>query len=146
MTSRYCADMWGRRPDLKKQPYSSLLREIQGIVTVRGRKELRVLLIGDCIFLDVRGFLTPLLLEDGIVVQPTFITSKNPAEQRNELRRMAGQRFDVIFYSPFTYEFSLEFAKLHNCRHSLIGRGRITALASAVMDDVDRNLELLVAL
>ena len=27
---------------------------------------------------------------------------------------MVGRRFDVIFYSPFTYEFSLDFTELHN--------------------------------
>ena len=85
-----------------------LLREIQKVVTAHGRKELSILLIGDCVYLDVRGFLAPLSLEDGITFRPTFITSKNPIEQRNALRRMADQQqFNVIFYSPFTYEFAL---------------------------------------
>ena len=54
--------------------------------------------------------------------------SKNPVEQRNALRLLADQRFDLIFYSPFTYEFSLEFAGLHNWRCSLAGRSRIDRL------------------
>ena len=97
----------------------SLLREIQAIVTVGGRKELSILLIGDCIYLDVRGFLASLALEDGITFQPTFIASKIPVEQRNALRAMVEKQFDLIFYSPFTYEFALELAGLNNWRRSL---------------------------
>ena len=65
----------------------SLLREVQGVVTHRGSKDLSVLLVGDCLYLDVRGFLAPLILEDDVTVQPTFIGTKNPVEQRNELKR-----------------------------------------------------------
>ena len=124
----------------------SLLRQVQEIVKSRGLKELKVLLIGDCVFLDIRGFLAPLALEDGISFWPTFLGNKNPVEQRNALRRLADQRFDLIFYSPFTYEFSLEFTGLHNWRRSLAGRGLIDRVVSAVMDDVEKNLDLLATL
>jgi len=124
----------------------ALLRQVQEIVKSRGRKELKVLLIGDCVYLDVRGFLAPLALDDGISFWPTFLASKNPVEQRNALRRLADQRFDLIFYSPFTYEFSPEFTGLHNWRRSLASRGRIDRVVSAVMDDVQKNLDLLATL
>ena len=39
-------------------------------------KELKVLWIGDCVYLDVRGFLAPSALEDGISVWPTFIGAR----------------------------------------------------------------------
>ena len=124
----------------------SLLGEVQDVVIARGRKELDVLLFGDCLFLDVRGFLAPLALKDGISHRPSFIGTKNPVEQRNMLRRLSEQRFDLIFYSPFTYEFSLELAALHNWRRSLTNRYTIFATASAVMEDVERNLDLLTTL
>ena len=76
-------------------------------------------------------------------MSPTFVGTKNPIEQRTMLRGLAERRFDLIFYSPFTYEFSLEFAALHNWRRSLAGRDAVRATAAAVMEDVERNLELL---
>jgi FkbH-like protein len=124
----------------------SLLRDVQNVVTHRGSKEVNVLLVGDCLYLDVRGFLAPLVLEDGVTVRPTFIATKNPVEQRNELRRLAKERFDLIFYSPFTYEFSLELAALHNWRTLLTSRGAIGQVVSTAVDEFDRNIELLTAL
>ena len=124
----------------------SLLLEVSEIVTQRGRKELQVLFFGDCLYLDVRGFLAPLALEDGFSHRPKFVASKNPAEQRNILRRMTDQRFDLIFYSPFTYEYSPQLATLHNWRQSLARRGTIRRTVSAVMDDVEQNLDVLAAL
>ena len=116
---------------------------MQRIVTDSGRKELNVLLIGDCLYLDVRGFLAPLALEDGFTIRPTFIGTKNPVEQRNELRRLATERFDLIFYSPFTYEYSLEFASLHNWRKALAGRDTIAQAVAPALQEFDRNIELL---
>jgi FkbH-like protein len=124
----------------------SFLRQIQDIVKSRGRKELKVLLIGDCIYLDVMGFLAPSALEDGISFRPTFIAGKNPIEQRNVLRQLANQQFDLICYSPFTYEFSPEFAGLHNWRSSRVGRECVNRVISVVMDDVEKNLDLLATL
>ena len=124
----------------------SLLREVQKVMTAQGQKELRVLLIGDCIYSDIIGFLAFLALEDGITFRPTYITSKNPVEQRNALRQMVGQRFDVIFYSPFTYEFSLDFTELHNWRRSLVSQRQISGIVTAVTGEVEQNLEVLSAL
>jgi FkbH-like protein len=124
----------------------SLLRDIQRVVTARGLKELNVLLIGDCIYLDIMGFLAPLVLEDGIGLRPTYITTRNPIEQRNVLRQMLARPFDVIFYSPFTYEFSTDFAALHDWRRSLVSQRRIDGRVSAAIDEVEQTLEVLEAL
>ena len=122
------------------------LRCVQGILIAQGRKEFEVLLIGDCLYLDVRGFLAPVALEDGITIHPTFVTSKNPIEQRNELRRLSNQRFDLIFYSPLTYEFSQEFTATHNWRNALAGKAWIDRVVGTAMEDIEKNLDLLGAL
>lgn len=124
----------------------SLLREVQRVVTHRGCKDLRVLLIGDCLYLDVRGFLAPLVLEDDVTIHPVFIGTKNPVEQRNELRRLAENQFDLIFYSPITYEFSLEIAAFHNWRKSFASPTTLRKTVSAALKEFDRNIEVLTAL
>ena len=124
----------------------SFLRDVQCVVTHRGCKELSVLLIGDCLYLDVRGFLASLVLEDGVTIQPTFVGTKNPAEQRSELKRLADKQFDLIFYSPFTYEFSLEIASFHNWRKAFASRACIQRTVSAAVKVFDRNIDMLTAL
>ncbi len=124
----------------------SLLRDVQGLVLAEGRKHLKVLWIGDCLFLDVRGFLAALALQDGLTFEPTFVGTKNPAEQREELRRLAGQRFDLVFYSPFTYEFSAEIAAFGRLRRSMMGRREIERIVSGEMRHFEGMLEALATL
>jgi FkbH-like protein len=124
----------------------ALLGDIHPIVTAHGRKELKILFLGDCLFLDVRGFVAPLTLQEGVSHAPTFVGTKNAIEQRTTLRGLADRRFDLIFYSPFTYEFSLEFTALHNWRRSLASSDVVRAVSATVMADVERNLDLLTSL
>jgi len=124
----------------------SSLGEIGAILTCSGRKELKALMIGDCLHIYVRGFLTPLALEDGISFEPMFLATKNPVEQRNELRRLAGERFDLVFYSPFTHVFSPEVAAFNRLRRVTAGRSQIRSAVSAAIDTVERNLDVLGAL
>jgi FkbH-like protein len=128
------------------QVLEALLRDVERVVSERGRKQLDLLFFGDCLYLDVRGFLAPAALGEGISHRAAFVTTKNPAEQRNALRRMAGQRFDLIFYSPFTYEYSLDLVRFHDWRQAAADRASISAAAGAVMDEVERNLDLLATL
>src|SRR5262249_27501012 len=109
----------------------SLLRDVRGIVLARGRKHLKVLWIGDCLFLDVRGFLAAQALEDGLTFEPTFLEGRNPARQREELRKLSERRFDLVFYSPFTYDFSPEVAAFQRVRRSMMGRREIGRIVSA---------------
>jgi FkbH-like protein len=124
----------------------SLLRDVQGMVLARGRKHVKMLCIGDCVHLDVRGFLAAMALEDSLTFEPTFVGAKNPAGQREDLRRLSDQRFDLIFYSPFTYDFSLEVAAFQRLRRSLTGRRQIGRIVSAEMEHVEKMLETLTTL
>jgi hypothetical protein len=120
----------------------SLLGEVRRVVLAQGRRHLKVLWIGDCLYLDVRGFLAAMAVEDGITFEPTFLTSKNPAQQLEELRRLSGRKFDLIGYSPFTYEFSVEIGGFHRLRRSMMGRREIDRIVAAEMDHAGKMLEV----
>jgi FkbH-like protein len=124
----------------------SLLRDVQRLVLAEGRKHLKVLWIGDCLFLDVRGFLAAMALEDGLTFEPFFAGTKNPAQQREWLRKYAEQRFDLVFYSPFTYEFSAEVAAFGRVRRSMMGRREIEAIVAGELEHLEAMLELLATL
>lgn len=76
------------------------------------RKELKVLLVGDCLFLDIMGFLTGLAAVHGTALAPDFITEKNPAQVLAQIAKKREIGYDLIFFSPFTYEFNQSFAEL----------------------------------
>jgi FkbH-like protein len=139
---------WARRETSKEDAglLETFLRDAQRVITERNCKTLSVLLIGDCFYLDIRTFLTPLILEDGVTLQPTFVTSKSPVEQRNELRRISKDHFDLIFYSPFTYAFSLELDALSRLRHSLDRADSIKRSIEPALDEVEQTVDLLTEL
>lgn len=127
----------------------SLLRreldDIARVVTTQGKHTCRVLMVGDCLYLDLVAFLTGPCLEDGITLQPTFVTSKNPAEVRRELRALAAadRKFDLVFYSPFTYEFSPDYARLHHVGQSLRGGRFVRRLVDPLLADAMATLDLI---
>src|SRR5665213_1244682 len=116
---------------------------IAGVVTSRARHVTEVLLVGDCLFLDVMAFLIGPALEDGVSINPTFLTTKNPAELRNALRKLADRKFDLIFYSPLTYEFAPEYARLMEWRQAGRSAAKIQALVDSAMDGILPTLDLL---
>ena len=95
--------------------FAACLDEIRELVTVRAQssREVKILLVGDCLFLDLCTFLAVPLLDRGITLRPVYATSKNPIELRTALRGLAGEKFDLICYSPYSYEFNVALAQTH---------------------------------
>jgi FkbH-like protein len=108
---------------------------IHRIVTDPGRMRARVLFVGDCLHLDVVSFLVAPLLTLGITLEPTFATSKNPIELERFLRDLDGRVFDLVFFSPFSYEFHAEYSELLFMRTALAGRSRVNAIVESAQAD-----------
>jgi len=105
----------GKVPAPELEAFRARMNAWRELVTsgARGSREVKILLAGDCLFLDISTFLAALLLERGLTIRPIFAASKNPVELRNTLRGMASERFDLVCYSPYTYELSLPLARTH---------------------------------
>jgi hypothetical protein len=54
-------------------------------VLAEGQRRARMLLVGDCLYLDIITFAQPALTAEGITLDPTFLTSKNPIQLRREI-------------------------------------------------------------
>ncbi|WP_159086951.1 HAD-IIIC family phosphatase [Loktanella sp. Alg231-35] len=108
-------------------------------------KELNVLLIGDCLYLDIVGFLIDSTAQTAVSIRPTFVTDKNPAGVIAELRRLAKEPFDAIFYSPFTYENGLtvpqKLMPRKLLRHGL-GFG-VDEIVNDMMDEARQVIQML---
>src|SRR5262249_15774203 len=92
--------------------YQRVHDAIQSLMQREAGKDLRVLLVGDCLFTEVVNFLRPKCADDGVSLVPVRITSKNPIETRQLLIEYSQQKFDAVFWSPFTYENLREYGYL----------------------------------
>ncbi|HEV2593866.1 MAG TPA: HAD-IIIC family phosphatase [Sphingomicrobium sp.] len=89
---------------------------IRDALTGEAQHELRVLLIGDCLYLDVIAFLTAPALAEGIRINPTFVASHDFVEIRDALAKLAREPFDLVFLSPFTYSLLSDYEALQRTR------------------------------
>ena len=118
---------------------------MKDLVTSTGEsgREVKILLVGDCLFLDLCTFLTVPLLEEGMTLRPTYATSKNPIELRSSLRAVKNEKFDLILYSPYTYEFSLLLSQTHYLKGMFSGSAAIKKLAAEAHRQIVPTLKLL---
>ena len=128
-------------PDLDR--LRDTLRSVAATLTTRAGRTFEVLFVGDCLFQDVMAFLPGATLGDSVSVNPTFLYSKNPVQLRGDVRKLADRKFDLVFYSPFSYEFAPEVARLMGARFAATGRGKIQALADAAMGHVTGTLDVI---
>jgi len=112
-------------------------------VTDEQLRECHILLVGDCLFTDLVSFLTAPLATDAITLRPIYLTSKNPTELRNDMRAAAKQKFDLVCYSPYSYEFDLSLSQTHYSRGLMTGANGLNRLVAAAHRQTEANLRLL---
>ena len=69
----------------------------------------KIIFFGDCLFLDIGGFLLSPLLGEGIAAEITYVTTRDLRQLGAQLKELDQNEFDLVFFSPFTYGFSPEF-------------------------------------
>ena len=122
LKARLSADAWAL--------LANEMHGIHGVLSSRAIKAQRVLFIGDCIFLDIVPFIVGELLEAGIRLVPDYAASKNPLELRDHLRKLgAAQKFDLVFCSPFSYEFAADYARLASAAEALTSSAQAAVVA-----------------
>lgn len=122
------------------------LTEIGGILSGQANRSVEILMVGDCLFLDILAFATGPCLEDGVTINPTFVTTKNPVEQRKMLHELSNKKFDLVFYSPFTYEFNAAVGRYMYLRHSFDSRQKIHSTVKQLTDEIKPTLDILATL
>lgn len=118
------------------------LAEVTRVLTMEGKKRLRVLLVGDCVFGDLLSFATVPCLQEGIKLEPSFATSKNPAELQTFIRQQKGP-FDLVFFSPFTYQFSLPYSWTLDYRNAFATPAEIQPVVDRALGGAEEILTLL---
>lgn len=94
----------------------------------------RVLFVGDCLFLDTIAFLTAPLLEERVRIDPIFVASHDVGEISARLNALADERFDLVLFSPLTYAFVGSYDPFFRPRSALSALRRMPR--KRVVDDV----------
>lgn len=128
-------------PELKK--IDSFLTEVALVVNGDAKKQVRVLFVGDCLHLDVVAFLAAPLLAQGFRLESTFATSKTTLELQRSLRELEGRTFDVVFFSPYSYAFHLEYSQLQFLRSATLSGEKIDAILTQAKSDTLSVMRLL---
>ena len=120
-----------------------VLDEIARVVAGDAQRQVRVLFVGDCLHLDVVAFLAAPLLEQGFRLESTFATSKTVVELQRYLRGLSDRTFDVIFFSPFSYAFHLEYSQLQFLRTAAVNGARLNSIVESAKADTHSVMRLL---
>lgn len=118
--------------------------KVAELLSRKADRELRILLVGDCLLGDVVASLHGLCLENQISLRPTTLAYRVTASLRNEIRRLDPRGFDLVFYSPFSHAFDPSYERLLSPRSALLSSRRAMALLEEVAADVRQVAELLV--
>jgi FkbH-like protein len=121
---------------------SSVINDSYRLLGGKAHKTQRVLLVGDCIFLDIIPVIVGDLLESGIRLVPDYATSKNPLELRDQLRQMSARKFDLVFVSPFSYDFVPAYSQLANWHTGPMSGRAVRALVEQTWRETCATLDL----
>jgi FkbH-like protein len=106
-------------------------------------KALRILVIGDCLLWDVALQLKILAAAQGMTVEPTIQAQRVGADLRRALLQLRSDQFDLVFYSPYSYEFSGEYAFVTAPRNLFRLAGRAGSMLQESIQDVQQTIALL---
>jgi len=134
LRSRLSPDAW--------QLLSSEIDDIHRLLGSEAKKTQNILLIGDCIFLDIVPVIIGDLLESGIRVVPDYATSKNPLELRDQLRKLSARKFDLVFVSPFSYDFVPAYSQLADWHTRPMSGRSVRALVEQTWRETCATLDL----
>lgn len=112
------------------------LTNLEKTLIPQATKSLSVLWVADCIYLDIQAFLLQKMADMQITLDVTLVTTKNSVARRHEIQKLASEKsFDVVFYSPLSYEFNPDFAQFQSASSILKGKfNKQKAIESAIQD------------
>jgi FkbH-like protein len=135
--------------DVGTQSLSSLenaLNYVEMTLTSSAVKRLKVLWIADCIYLDIQAFLLQKIASIKVELDVTLVTTKNPVARRQEIQKLAeNNKFDLVFYSPLSYELNLDFAQFQNASAVLKNTFDKQLAKNNAIQDINLTLGCIVA-
>jgi FkbH-like protein len=133
----------GRLPAAASARVEEFLQDVQRTLVADCPRTQRLLLVGDCVFLDILPFIVGELMKVGVSLVPEYVTSKNVTVLHDELRKASALKFDLVFFSPFSYEFSPSYAQLLQWRHALTTDSAVRDVVVQTWSETRGTIDLL---
>lgn len=120
---------------------SRILTPMREQLTQASENSLKVLFIGDCLIWDIATHLQIVAHSDGFDVEPHILARRLGPGLRTSIKALPADQFDLVFYSPFSFGFSLPYASATAPRnmHKFLTSGRASLREAS--DDMQRTLE-----
>ncbi len=115
------------------------------LATAPPRQVVHALMVGDCLMLQLFGFLSASLLEDSLKLRPLFLTSKNPIELSKSIQAVADKEFDLVCFSPYSYQFNSWLAQTLRFRRVIAGKRDLDETVSRAHKQTESILSQLTA-
>lgn len=119
------------------------LSALQTLLITESTHKKRIVFVGDCLFLDIVPFVIGPLIDEDISIQVEYITSKNPLQVRDELKNLAGKKIDLIFFSPFTYEFCTHLMSILDWRRFFDSQQKITVDLELAWLETQKTIQII---
>jgi FkbH-like protein len=125
------------------ESFISKLNEINSLITTETTCQLNIVFVGDCLFLDILPFIIAPLNKEGISINADYVASKSPIEAREHLRKLSSKKIDLIFFSPFTYDFSPNLLALQYPKNALLSHKEIISLLESSWSETEKTIEVI---
>lgn len=105
---------------------------------------INALFVGDCVYEHLVAFLIPMLRKEGIELRYTLATARKMSEMNRYFEKIASERFDLVFFSPYTQLFNVAVQQLIRSGNPLVSRAEISKTARAGHEQTIQMIRALV--
>lgn len=121
----------------------TLIKRLHEKLSQQSSAIVRALFVGDCLIWDIATQLQILAHSQNFDVNPTLISKRIGADLRRSVKSFSPDQFDLIFYSPFSFGFSEEYAQFSAPKKMLKAIATQRAALKQTADDSLKTIELL---
>jgi FkbH-like protein len=121
----------------------ALIGQMTKTLGQRRGKKVRALFVGDCLVWDIATQIQILAHGRDFDIEPTVVAKRVGPDLRRSLRAFRPDQFDLIFYSPFSFGFSEEYAQYTTLGRMLSAVAKGVAPLKEALEETSKSITLI---
>ena len=121
----------------------ALIGQMTKTLGQRRGKKVRALFVGDCLVWDIATQIQILAHGRDFDIEPTVVAKRVGPDLRRSLRAFRPDQFDLIFYSPFSFGFSEEYAQYTTPGRMLSAVAKGVAPLKEALEETSKSITLI---
>lgn len=122
---------------------TALIDRLRLRLSQRAAVTVRALFIGDCLIWDIATQSQIAAHGANFDIEPTVVAKRVGADLRRSLRTLSPDQFDLVFYSPFSFGFSEDYAQYTDLGRVIGAVAKGVAPLHEALVDVQKTIALL---